>query len=153
MARPKKHRGPCIYWRKGGKQFSEHRPGARAYADLRVYSAVGGGREALAEPGTTWGTTDPKMALELFELRVAELKEKRRGLLGVTQQKQTTLAKLVRHHLIMKAKAGTSANLTESALDRNIELGLLVRDRALGLSVVRHFQALIERGLVRAIPE
>lgn len=39
------------------------------------------------------------------------------------------------------------------ALDRNIELGLLVRDRALGLSVVRHFQALIERGLVRALPE
>lgn len=46
----------------------------------------------------------------------------------------------------------TSANLTESAFDRNIEMGLLVRDRALGLSVVRHFQALIERGLVRAIP-
>ena len=43
----------------------------------------------------------------------------------------------------------TSANLTESAFDHNIELGLLVRDRALGLSVVRHFQALIERGLVR----
>ncbi|MEQ9399451.1 MAG: DISARM system phospholipase D-like protein DrmC [Longimicrobiales bacterium] len=46
----------------------------------------------------------------------------------------------------------TSANLTESAFDRNIEMGLLVRDRALGLSVVRHFQALIERGLVRTLP-
>ncbi len=46
----------------------------------------------------------------------------------------------------------TSANFTESALDRNIELGLLVRDRALGLSVIRHFQALIERGLVAALP-
>jgi PLD-like domain len=29
----------------------------------------------------------------------------------------------------------TSANLTEAAFDRNIELGLLVRDRALALSV------------------
>jgi phosphatidylserine/phosphatidylglycerophosphate/cardiolipin synthase-like enzyme len=30
----------------------------------------------------------------------------------------------------------TSANLTEAALDRNIEVGLLVRDRALALSAV-----------------
>lgn len=38
----------------------------------------------------------------------------------------------------------TSANLTESAFDRNIELGLLVRDRALALSIVSHFQGLID---------
>ncbi len=37
----------------------------------------------------------------------------------------------------------TSANLTEAALDRNIELGLLVRDRALAASVVSHFRGLI----------
>ena len=36
----------------------------------------------------------------------------------------------------------TSANLTEAALDRNIELGLLVRDRALAASVSSHFRAL-----------
>jgi phosphatidylserine/phosphatidylglycerophosphate/cardiolipin synthase-like enzyme len=30
----------------------------------------------------------------------------------------------------------TSANLTEAALERNIELGLLVRDRALAAAVV-----------------
>lgn len=46
----------------------------------------------------------------------------------------------------------TSANLTEAAFDRNIEMGLLVRDRALALSAVRHFQVLIERGALRALP-
>jgi phosphatidylserine/phosphatidylglycerophosphate/cardiolipin synthase-like enzyme len=47
----------------------------------------------------------------------------------------------------------TSANLTEAALDRNIELGLLVRDAALAASVVRHFQVLIDRGLLTPLPE
>ena len=46
----------------------------------------------------------------------------------------------------------TSANLTEAALDRNIELGLLVRDRALAATVSRHFGVLIERGLLRPLP-
>jgi len=46
----------------------------------------------------------------------------------------------------------TSANLTEAALDRNIELGLLVRDRALAASVSSHFQGLIDRGLLRPLP-
>jgi len=46
----------------------------------------------------------------------------------------------------------TSANLTEAALDRNIELGLLVRDRALASSTVSHFQTLIDRGLLVPLP-
>jgi phosphatidylserine/phosphatidylglycerophosphate/cardiolipin synthase-like enzyme len=46
----------------------------------------------------------------------------------------------------------TSANLTEAALDRNIELGLLVRDRALAASVSSHFRTLIERGLLVPLP-
>lgn len=46
----------------------------------------------------------------------------------------------------------TSANLTEAALDRNIELGLLVRDHALAASVSTHFRTLIERGLLRPLP-
>lgn len=46
----------------------------------------------------------------------------------------------------------TSANLTEAALDRNIELGLLVRDRALGISLTRHLQLLIDRELLRPLP-
>jgi phosphatidylserine/phosphatidylglycerophosphate/cardiolipin synthase-like enzyme len=47
----------------------------------------------------------------------------------------------------------TSANLTEAALDRNIELGLLVRDAAVAASVARHFQVLIDRGLLVPLPE
>jgi phosphatidylserine/phosphatidylglycerophosphate/cardiolipin synthase-like enzyme len=46
----------------------------------------------------------------------------------------------------------TSANLTEAGWDRNIELGLLVRDRALAGSIVAHFHGLIERGLLRVLP-
>jgi phosphatidylserine/phosphatidylglycerophosphate/cardiolipin synthase-like enzyme len=46
----------------------------------------------------------------------------------------------------------TSANLTEAALDRNIELGLLVRDRTLAASVSSHFRGLIDRGLLRPLP-
>ena len=38
----------------------------------------------------------------------------------------------------------TSANLTEAAFDRNFELGLLVRDHALALSVSSHFRGLID---------
>jgi len=46
----------------------------------------------------------------------------------------------------------TSANLTEAALDRNIEVGLLVRDRSLALSLLSHFRGLIDRGLLRPLP-
>ncbi len=46
----------------------------------------------------------------------------------------------------------TSANLTEAALDRNIELGLLVRDRALAASISSHFRGLIEGGLLSPLP-
>ncbi len=46
----------------------------------------------------------------------------------------------------------TSANLTEAALDRNFELGLLVRDPALALSVSSHFRGLIDRELLRPLP-
>lgn len=46
----------------------------------------------------------------------------------------------------------TSANLTEAALDRNIEIGLLVRDRALAASLVCHFRGLIDRELLSPLP-
>jgi len=46
----------------------------------------------------------------------------------------------------------TSANLTEAALDRNFELGLLVRDPALAASVASHFRILIARGLLHPLP-
>ena len=46
----------------------------------------------------------------------------------------------------------TSANFTGAALDHNIELGLLLRDRPLALSVVKHLQGLIDHNLLRALP-
>jgi len=46
----------------------------------------------------------------------------------------------------------TSANLTEAALERNIELGLHVRDRALAASIVAHFRGLIDGRLLSALP-
>lgn len=46
----------------------------------------------------------------------------------------------------------TSANLTEAALDRNIELGVLIRHRVLATSVANHFQALIDTQLLSPLP-
>jgi phosphatidylserine/phosphatidylglycerophosphate/cardiolipin synthase-like enzyme len=46
----------------------------------------------------------------------------------------------------------TSANLTEAAPDRNVELGLLVRDRALAASVLSRFQGLIHSGRLHPLP-
>jgi len=46
----------------------------------------------------------------------------------------------------------TSANLTEAALDRNIELGILIRDRALPLGVGGYFRSLVDRDLLKPLP-
>ncbi len=46
----------------------------------------------------------------------------------------------------------TSANLTEAAFDRNIELGLLIRDPTLAKTTTTHFQTLIETGLLSPLP-
>lgn len=46
----------------------------------------------------------------------------------------------------------TSANLTEAAFDRNIEVGILSREAQLAGSLVRHFRVLIDRGLLSPLP-
>jgi phosphatidylserine/phosphatidylglycerophosphate/cardiolipin synthase-like enzyme len=46
----------------------------------------------------------------------------------------------------------TSANLTEAALDRNIELGVLIRDRVIALTVGGYFRNLIDRNLLKRLP-
>jgi len=46
----------------------------------------------------------------------------------------------------------TSANLTEAALDRNIELGVLIRDRAIALTIGGYFRNLIDRNLLKPLP-
>jgi phosphatidylserine/phosphatidylglycerophosphate/cardiolipin synthase-like enzyme len=45
----------------------------------------------------------------------------------------------------------SSANLTESALERNMELGLLVRGGPAPATVHRHFENLIDQGELRTI--
>ena len=47
----------------------------------------------------------------------------------------------------------TSANLTDAALDRNIELGILLRDRTMASSVSSHFQGLIDAELLLRLPD
>jgi phosphatidylserine/phosphatidylglycerophosphate/cardiolipin synthase-like enzyme len=47
----------------------------------------------------------------------------------------------------------TSANLTEAAFDRNLELGVLSRDRTLASSLARHFRALIETQHLSPLPQ
>ena len=47
----------------------------------------------------------------------------------------------------------TSANLTAAAMDWNIEIGVLLRDRAIAQTAMAHFQALIDQGLLRRLPE
>jgi hypothetical protein len=42
--------------------------------------------------------------------------------------------------------------LTEAALDRNIELGVLIRDRAFALAVGGYFRSLIDRDLLKPLP-
>jgi len=51
-----------------------------------------------------------------------------------------------------RAALVTSANLTEAAFDRNIEVGILAHDQLLAASLARHFRVLIERGLLRPLP-
>lgn len=46
----------------------------------------------------------------------------------------------------------TSANLTEAALDRNIEMGVLLHDRTIAQTVTKHFQGLISRGRLLPVP-
>jgi phosphatidylserine/phosphatidylglycerophosphate/cardiolipin synthase-like enzyme len=46
----------------------------------------------------------------------------------------------------------TSANLTEAALDRNIELGVLIRDRTFALSIVGYFRNLIDHHRLKPLP-
>lgn len=46
----------------------------------------------------------------------------------------------------------SSANFTEAAHERNIEMGLLVRSASLARQVEAHFSALVEAGMLQQIP-
>ena len=47
----------------------------------------------------------------------------------------------------------TSANLTQAAMNRNIEAGILLRDRTIAQTASIHFNGLIDRRLLRRIPD
>ena len=47
----------------------------------------------------------------------------------------------------------TSANLTDAALDRNIETGVLLRDRMIALTALAHFRGLIDQRLLVPLPD
>lgn len=47
----------------------------------------------------------------------------------------------------------TSANLTDAAMDRNIETGVLLRDRMIALTALAHFRGLIDQRLLVPLPD
>jgi len=46
----------------------------------------------------------------------------------------------------------SSANFTEAAQQRNIEVGVLIRSRAFTTRLVEHFEALASAGLLKPVP-
>lgn len=108
----RKRKGPRIIWRKG-----------RAYGDFRAYSDVGGGREALSEPGSSWGTTDEDVAEQLFSDRLQELRENKRGRVVATTR-TITLAELIRDHLKKKSKAGKTSITHLDGLEHRLSVAM-----------------------------
>jgi integrase len=83
--------------------------GKRWYADLRDYSAVGGGQEGMKAPGSGMATTDPDEAAQLLATRLGELQEledRRKGKALVGLRKQSGLAAYADEHLRRKAEDG-----------------------------------------------
>ena len=116
-----------IYWReRGGTK--------RAYADLRDYADVGGGREGLVALGEKLATADETTAQVLLARRLEQLDGVRRGraLHGETQQ--VTLADFAAKHLVAKAESQKFTKhwleVTEKCLDRAVEFFGVERDLA-----------------------
>src|SRR2546426_8001710 len=116
-----------IYWRvRGGAR--------RAYADLREYADVGGGREALVARGEKRATTDPATAQVLLARRLEQLDGLRRGRALHRLAAQATLADFARTHLEAKAKSAkvtdTWLELSQLHLERAVEYFGAERDLA-----------------------
>ncbi len=111
----KKRVGSHIFWRNG-----------RAYGDFRDYADVGGGREALAIPDSTWGTTDEVTAKTLFDNRLDELLAKRRTHAGVHEEEEDsiTLVELVKDHLLKKSKARRTSDSHMMDLEHRLRTAL-----------------------------
>ena len=124
-----------VYWReRGGTR--------RAYADLRDYADVGGGREALVAQGEKLATADATTAQVLLARRLEQLDGIRRGRALHGLMRQMTLAAFATEHLIAKAKAGKvtegAVAADEHCLDRAIAFLGVDRDLAsVGVADVR----------------
>ncbi len=104
-----------IYWReRGGTK--------RAYADLRDYADVGGGREALVAEGEKLATADETTAQVLLARRLKQLDGSRRGRALHGETRQVTLADFAQSHLVAKAESLKFTEhwleVTEKCLDR-----------------------------------
>jgi len=116
-----------IYWReRGGTR--------RAYADLRDYADVGGGREAIVAPGEKLATPDETTAQVLLARRLEQLDATRRGRALHGETRQVTLADFARAHLVAKAESQKFTEhwleVTEKCLDRAVEFFGAHRDLA-----------------------
>lgn len=116
-----------IYWReRGGTK--------RAYADLRDYADVGGGREALVADGEKLATSDETTAQVLLARRLEDLDGARRGRALHGETRRATLAEFASAHLVAKAESKKFTEhwleVTEKCLDRAAEFFGAERDLA-----------------------
>ena len=107
-----------LYWRdRGGTR--------RAYADLRDYADVGGGREALVALGEKLATADATTAQVLLARRLEQLDGIRRGRALHGEAPPMTLADFAAAHLVAKAESQKFTEhwleVTEKCLERAAE--------------------------------
>src|SRR2546428_2827229 len=96
-----------ICWRERGGR-------SRAYADLRDYADVGGGREALVAADERLATADETTAQVLLARRLERLDAARRGRALHGETRQGTLADFAASPLVAKAE---SQKFTENWLE------------------------------------
>ena len=89
---------------------------------------------------TTQWPTDRPMPRVFFDPRSLELKPEKKACLHAKCIVVDTRSVFV-----------SSANFTEAAQERNIEVGLLAKDNSLAERIVRHFDSLVEAGLLAGV--
>lgn len=102
-----------LYWKDG-----------RCWADFRDYADVGGRREALVAPGTTFATQDQDLARVLLARRLEALDGKRRGRVIHGESKEGTLAEVARLDMNAKADSGQLTATHLEALEFRIRVVL-----------------------------
>src|SRR5947199_5032994 len=124
----KRQRGKSrIYWRERGGT-------TRAYADVRDYADVGGGREAIVAPGEKLATADETTAQLRLARRLEQLDATRRGRTLHGEPRHAPLADFPSAHPVAKAESQKFTEhwleVTEKCLDRAAEFFGADRDLA-----------------------